>query len=151
MLVSHTYKFIYTKTPKTASTSVEAYFERYCCAEGTWQFSGSREAHDGPEGIVGFRGREARGSGASWWNHMPAEQIRNQLGPDLFLEYFKFTVVRDPFDKLISAYHYGKSTHTGDGDHSPASSCTGNLKEDFSAWVRRKIARVFFWRIERRI
>lgn len=31
MLVSHRYKFIYTKTVKTASTSVESFFERFVC------------------------------------------------------------------------------------------------------------------------
>jgi hypothetical protein len=30
MLVSHQRKFIYTKTVKTAGSSVESYFEPYC-------------------------------------------------------------------------------------------------------------------------
>ncbi len=34
MLVSHRHQFIYTKTHKTASTSVEAYFERFCFPPG---------------------------------------------------------------------------------------------------------------------
>ena len=39
MLISHRKQFIYTKTAKTAGTSVESYFEKYCMPEGKWQFS----------------------------------------------------------------------------------------------------------------
>ena len=36
MLVSHRYKFIYTKTRKTAGSSVESYFEPFCMPHGEW-------------------------------------------------------------------------------------------------------------------
>jgi len=36
MLVSHLKKFIFIKSMKTASTSVEVYFERYCVADQNW-------------------------------------------------------------------------------------------------------------------
>ena len=65
MLISHRHRFIYTKTIKTAVTSVEAYFEPYCMAEGAWQESHSRAEHVSPEGIVRFRGlcrRETAGT-----------------------------------------------------------------------------------------
>lgn len=34
MLISHRKRFIFTKTAKTAGTSVESYFEQYCMPEG---------------------------------------------------------------------------------------------------------------------
>ena len=37
MLISHRKQFIYTKTYKTAGTSVEVYFEPYCMQEGEWK------------------------------------------------------------------------------------------------------------------
>jgi len=43
MLVSHRKKFIYTKTAKTAGTSVESYFEPFCLPEGDWKLEHTRD------------------------------------------------------------------------------------------------------------
>ena len=103
MLISHRKKFIFTKTSKTASTSVESYFEQYCMPEGQWTFSHAREEYAGKEGIIGYRGGN-RGK-QIWHNHMPAAKIRDRIGSSLWNSYFKFTVVRNPFDKLISGFY----------------------------------------------
>ena len=57
MLVSHRYKFIFTKTVKTAGTSIESYFEKYCMPEGEWKESHNREEYVSETGIIGYRGR----------------------------------------------------------------------------------------------
>lgn len=103
MLLSHRKKFIYTKTVKTAGTSIESYFERYCLPEGEWRFSHSREEHIGDDGIVGYRGRNSKG--VVWRNHMPAAAIRDRVGNEVWENYFKFCVIRNPFTKLVSAYY----------------------------------------------
>lgn len=105
MLVSHRKRFIYTKTKKTAGTSVELYFEPYCMQEGEWFFSHEREEYVSDAGIVGSRCQGVQGL---WYNHMAAEQIRNQLGADRWNQYFKFCVIRNPFDRLISAFHHAE-------------------------------------------
>ena len=102
MLVSHRKKFIYTKTIKTAGTSVESYFEQYCMPEGEWKESHSREEYVSETGIIGYRGPNRKG--LTWYNHMPARKILKLVGPDIWESYYKFTVVRNPFDKLISEY-----------------------------------------------
>jgi hypothetical protein len=104
LLVSHTRNFIYTKTKKTAGTSVESYFEPFCLPEGAWSFSHAREETVCNEGIIGFRGSQS--GNKTWWHHMPAALIRQQLGPETWNRYFKFCVIRDPFDKLVSAFHF---------------------------------------------
>lgn len=104
MLISHKKKFIYTKTAKTAGTSVESYFEKFCMPEGAWEFSGEREEYVSQEGIIGYRGNNPRGK--EWRNHMSAIDIRNKIDSSIWDGYFKFCVVRDPFDKLISGFHY---------------------------------------------
>jgi len=40
---------------------------------------------------------------------MPARIIRDRLGPALWSSYFKFCIVRDPFEKLISAFYFRKA------------------------------------------
>ena len=73
MLISHRKRFIYTKTVKTAGTSVEVYFEPWCLPENTWTFSHARDQTVCADGIIGYRGNN-RGD-SSWWNHMPASLI----------------------------------------------------------------------------
>ena len=103
MLVSHLKKFIFTKTKKTAGTSVESVFEPYCLPEGTWEQTHYTPERISADGIIGHRGDG--GQKANWWNHMPAELIRNRLGEEIWDEYYKFTVIRNPFDKLVSGFH----------------------------------------------
>ncbi len=111
MLVSHTYKFIFTKTVKTAGTSVEAYFEKYCidpAEAGTAEEY--RDVSETEFGIVGARAYDAKRH--KWWNHMPAAQIKTNLGDEMWDSYFKFCCIRNPFDKALSAFawwsHLGK-------------------------------------------
>jgi hypothetical protein len=103
VLVSHRKQFIFTKTVKTAGTSVESYFEKYCMPEGEWQQMHSREEYVSETGIIGYRGPDA--SRSTWYNHMPAVEIRSLLGQEVWESYYKFTTIRNPFDKLISGFY----------------------------------------------
>jgi hypothetical protein len=105
VLVSHRHKFIYTKTLKTGGTSVESYFERFCMPEGEWSQSHWRNEYVSEAGIIGFRGPNMP-SNCRWWNHMPAALIRRGIGEGAWAEYFKFCVVRNPFDKVVSAFYF---------------------------------------------
>jgi hypothetical protein len=69
--------------------------------------------HEDAFGIIGYRGTDARGS--RWWNHMPASQVKAQLEPDVWDSYFKFCVIRNPFDKLVSAFHMNEHRQGGLG------------------------------------
>lgn len=119
MLVSHRKKFIFTKTVKTAGTSVESYFEKWCMPEGTWQESHGREETVTEAGIIGYRGPHS--TRPTWFNHMPADRIRELLGQETWDTYFKFTVVRNPFDKLVSVFQMHERERRG-----------------YSAWQRAK-------------
>jgi len=109
MLLSHRKKFIFIKTAKTAGTSVEVFFEKHCFPEGEWRFSRSREEYINSEsGIVGFRGQSR--TNEIFYNHMSAKEIADNLEKDIWEQYFKFTIVRNPFDKMVSAFfHFEKS------------------------------------------
>ena len=94
MLVSHRYKFIYTKTRKTAGSSVESYFEAFCMPEGEWTQRHFREEYVSDAGIIGFRGKAANAGDAYWWNHMPAQMIRRRLGEHILEPVLQ--ILRDP-------------------------------------------------------
>jgi hypothetical protein len=106
MLISHRKQFIFTKTFKTAGTSVESYFEQYCMPDGEWQQTHTRDEYQSADGIIGYRGPNPAGS--VWYNHMSAKGIRDLIGQDISDRYFKFTVIRNPFDKLISWFLFNK-------------------------------------------
>lgn len=103
MLVSHQKQFIFIKTIKTAGTSVESYFEKYCMPEGEWVPSHHRSELVSEFGIIGYRGPQK--AGTTWHPHMSADSIRQMIGEEVWRSYFKFTVMRNPYDKLVSAYH----------------------------------------------
>lgn len=106
MLISHRKRFIYTKTLKSASTSVEVYFEPYCFPPGQYHFMHFRPQYESESGIVGFRGRNRDNVGNRWYHHAPAAEIKAKIGDRIWGDYFKFCVVRNPFDKLVSAFHF---------------------------------------------
>jgi len=149
MLVSHRYKFIYTKTAKTAGTSVESYFEQYCMPDGEWTVEHGRDLYVSESGIIGFRGSN-RPKEISWYHHMSAKKIREQIGEEVWNSYFKFCVVRDPFDKAVSAFFHFKKFRERAGSGEPGKSLRKRLaglfrkepvfrdiKEEFEHWLSR--------------
>ncbi len=108
MLISYKKNFIFTKTAKTAGTSVESYFEQHCMLEGEWKKTHFRDEYISEAGIIGYRGYNRNDS--IWYNHMPAKKIRDRVGQDIWDKFFKFTVVRNPFDKLISGFYMFENT-----------------------------------------
>lgn len=112
MLVSHRNSFIYTKTVKTGGTSVESYFEPFCLPEGQWTSVHSREETVTDCGIIGHRGPIKKSEPSQWWNHMPAATIRDLLGEDLWGKYFKFCVVRNPYEKAVSMFYFSRFQRT---------------------------------------
>jgi len=133
MLISHRKKFIYAKTVKTAGTSVESYFERYCMPEGEWAFTHQRDLYVSNTGIIGSRGNDA--SGSDWPGHMSAGGIRSKIGTPIWDDYFKFCVIRNPFDKLISLFFYQRALGRTAKDENEITA------ETFKSWLERSIPR----------
>lgn len=98
-IVSFQHNFIFIKTTKTAGTSIEVDLSNVA----------------GEDAIVtpilppveGHRPRnfgEANGP-KTFFNHMSAVQVRDQIGAERFGRMFKFCVEREPISKCISHYH----------------------------------------------
>lgn len=94
MILSHRHRFIFIKTLKTAGTSIEVALARHC----------------GPDDIVtpinppvgGHQPRNAEG----YYNHIGAADIRARAGTEIWDSYFKFAFERNPWDKVVSYYHW---------------------------------------------
>ena len=101
MIISHTYRFVFVKTLKTAGTSIEVFLSGHC----------------GPDDVVTpilphvepHRPRNHDG----FFNHVPAAAIRDRVGPAVWDSYFKFCVERNPWDKTLSYYHMTNAREGG--------------------------------------
>ncbi len=130
MLISHLNRFIYTKTLKTAGTSVEIYLEDACLPAGHDVARGHHiQETVTPAGIIGYRGPDL--SARTWYNHMPATEIRESIGHTIWNEYFKFCVVRNPFDKLVSLWWFNVNKNQ---DYPYSGASFSKIRSEFSRW-----------------
>lgn len=107
MIISHRHKFVYVKTRKTASTSLEIALSAFCGPDDVITKIVPKD--QALRASLGYPGpqhefvRERSGSTFELLNHAPAAVARDLLG-EPWGEYFTFTIERNPFDRVISQY-----------------------------------------------
>lgn len=106
-LISHRKRFIYIKTVKTASSTVQNYFLPWCMPE-------SMELHDLKTNFemvsnAGIVGKINQPKCQQYYFHQSAKEVRKLIGQKSWNNYFKFCTIRNPFDQLVSLYHFGKA------------------------------------------
>lgn len=101
MLVSHSKKFIFLKIPKTASTSLEMYFEKYCVDPDKWDGQNQRDEAVSDYGIVGARPKNEH---CTFYNHMPVDLLVKSIGQEMLDSYFVFSSIRNPYEVLVSKF-----------------------------------------------
>lgn len=109
MIISHQHRFVYVKTRKTASTSIEIALSRFCGPDDviTPIVATDEKVRTG----LGYRGPQNYSAGSAGGvpielaNHSSALQARQILGAR-WPDYVTFTVERNPFDRVISQYYW---------------------------------------------
>jgi len=86
-MIGHARKFVFVHVPRTGGTLVEAAL-----------------SHCG----VALQGKRQYGS--PYFKHAYARDIKRALG-DVFGEYYKFSMVRNPWDWVVSNYTYNRGLH----------------------------------------
>jgi hypothetical protein len=125
MIVSHEHRFIFVKTHKTGGTSVEIALSEHCGPDDI--ITPIVEEDEAYRTELGFRGPQhtqippasgitTPGATGELYHHVPASDIRRAVGEDVWSAYFKFTIVRNPYDQAVSLYWWG----TRDRDPRPS-------------------------------
>jgi len=123
MIVCHEHRFIFLKTRKTGSTSVEIALSPHVVRDDDIV----TRVNDKDEPLrtaLGARGRRneemprraytfgdwrrlaLRRHRALVRSHAPADQVKRIVGAKSWASYFKFCVERNPYDKAISLYYW---------------------------------------------
>jgi hypothetical protein len=91
MIVSHQHKFIFVKTKKTAGSTLEKL---------VFPFLGPKDVCTGSPRDDTPRINTSSTDGHASWSKIQASY------PNEFSEYYKFTIERNPWDKVVSSYYW---------------------------------------------
>lgn len=152
MILSHKYKFIYIKTYKTASTSIETALSKIL-GEKDVITPASRELQqhrfearqaqnyrlDHPavpkrpffKRLLGRPERYYHPS-VGYYEHMPAWRVKTYVGDEVWQEYYKFSFERNPWDRQVSFFHYKNKNRS-----------TPLLFDDFLKWPKNSYVENF--------
>jgi hypothetical protein len=125
MIVSHRHRFIFIKTNKTGSTSIEAAISPLCGSEDIiTPFREDNEPYRQGGHPQNYRiehplkpkrplwrrllRRPERyyHPSVGYYEHMPAWRVRAYVGEAIWRSYFKFAFERNPWDRQVSWYFY---------------------------------------------
>ncbi len=136
MLISHSHRFVFLKTHKTAGTSLHAMLRPFCVPPND-RTEATRALHISPWGMVSSATRTTseQYSPHKWYEHSGLELLRTYM-PIAFHTYHKIAVVRHPYDKTVSAFFFSK-WNDGQSDKRDMLQLTGaeNLQEQFYRYV----------------
>jgi len=126
MIISHRHKFIYIKTIKTASTSLEAALSTICGPDDVITVAAERlmEHRTGDTKAQNYRLDHPAVPKQKLWRrllrrpiryyhpevgyyeHIPAWRMKTYVGDEIWNRYFKFSFERNPWDRQVSFYAF---------------------------------------------
>ena len=107
MIVSHEHGFVFMKTRKTAGTSVEIALSRVCGPDDViTPVPADDEVLRAERGGRPAQHYDAPPLAERLQEHVRASKARRIVGAEVWDGYFKFAVERNPWDAVVSLYHW---------------------------------------------
>lgn len=110
MIISHTHKFIFVKSEKTGGTSVEAALSNICHGRDIVTPLGDYPFNRDEDGEWVHKSLNPDG----FKQHDDAITIKSQLPADVWDSYYKFSITRNPWDKVVSDFFWQYRQHDFD-------------------------------------
>lgn len=115
MPVAHRYNCIFIHIPKTAGSSIEKFVADSSGYEKPgefWDMWGKIKTEDRARLNLHEKDLDwvALNRLQSNYHHLSARALKQILDPELWVRYYKFAVIRNPFDRIVSFYEYHKMT-----------------------------------------
>lgn len=108
MIISHAHKFIFIKSLKTAGTSIETALSNHCGGSDVVvpinDFAHNRD----PNGEFVHKSMNADELYRKIGQHVDAPTIKAREPAEVWNGYFKFSIVRNPWDRALSYFFWDK-------------------------------------------
>lgn len=102
MIISHTHRYIFIKSLKTAGTSVEAALSQYCGGDDIVTELGDYRFNRDANGNWIHHAMNAGG----FEQHDDAITIKSKIPDSIWNDYLKFSITRNPWDRTVSLFFW---------------------------------------------